>query len=61
VSLMPIYNIVLVENRILMIMYLFRKDAMEVQKFCKECVLSEEEEPCDVPGGFYEDDGGLHP
>jgi len=29
----------------------------EVQKFCKECVLSEEEEPCDVPEMFIENAG----
>ena len=45
----------------------------EVIKFCKDCVLSEEEEPCDVPVNWFEDDdigsgsggefggGGLHP
>ncbi len=40
---------------------------MEVIKFCKECVLSEDEEPCDVPANLFDDDddvlpsGGLHP
>ena len=44
----------------------------EVMKFCKECVLSVEEEPCDVPVSWWEEDddddvmeteeeGGLHP
>lgn len=40
----------------------------EVVKFCKECVLSEDEEPCDVPANLFDDDdddvlpsGGLHP
>lgn len=51
---------------------MFEMDPMEVVKFCKECVLSEEEEPCDVPVNLFEDDdgdvsgddggvGGLHP
>lgn len=31
-------------------------DAMEVLKFCKDCVLSEEEEPCDIPEKLFEDD-----
>ena len=31
--------------------------------FCEECVLSDEEEPCDVPEAFYDADkfGGLRP
>eukprot|EP00804_Cyclotella_cryptica_P006203 CCRYP_015278-RA/>CCRYP_015278-RA protein AED:0.00 eAED:0.00 QI:24/1/1/1/1/1/2/232/263 len=37
------------------------EDPREVIKFCKECVLSEDEEPCDVPEKFLEDDMGLHP
>ncbi len=46
---------------------MFEMDPMEVVKFCKECVLSEEEEPCDVPVNLFENDdgdggvGGLHP
>merc|ERR1712150_390060 len=31
----------------------------EVLKFCTECVLSEEEEPCDVPEMFYVDENGV--
>ena len=31
--------------------------AEEVQTFCKECVLSEGEEPCDVPDMFMENAG----
>ena len=41
----------------------------EVIKFCTECVLSEDETPCDVPANLFDDDdeeekvegGGLHP
>ena len=38
----------------------------EVIKFCTECVLSEDEEPCDVPESVYGDVdeeglGGLNP
>jgi hypothetical protein len=44
---------------------MFDMDPSEVITFCKECVLSEEEEPCDVPVNLFEDDndvvGGLHP
>lgn len=46
---------------------MFEMDPTEVIQFCKECVLSEEEEPCDVPMIFFEDGngdggvGGLHP
>ena len=47
---------------------MFDMDPTEVITFCKECVLSEEEEPCDVPVNLFEDDvsddggvGGLHP
>lgn len=36
---------------------MFELSAIEVQKFCTECVLSEEEEPCDVPDKFIEDAG----
>lgn len=32
----------------------------EVMSFCKECVLSENEEPCDVPDKFIEN-AGLNP
>lgn len=38
------------------------KDPAEVIKFCKECVLSEDEEPCDIPETiFRDDDMGMHP
>lgn len=30
-------------------------DAMEVMKFCTDCVLSEEEEPCDIPEKMLDD------
>lgn len=40
---------------------MFDMDPREVIKFCKECVLSEDEEPCDVPDAFLDDDSGLHP
>ncbi|KAL7513482.1 hypothetical protein ACHAXN_010703 [Cyclotella atomus] len=41
---------------------MFELDPSEVIKFCKECVLSEDEEPCDIPGGFYvKEEGGLKP
>jgi hypothetical protein len=35
----------------------------EVMAFCEECVLSDEEDPCDVPEAFFGDDkdGGLRP
>jgi len=36
---------------------MFDMAADEVQKFCTECVLSEEEEPCDVPEKFIENAG----
>ena len=35
---------------------IFRLSPMEVRAFCEECVLSEGEEPCDVPAAFFEDD-----
>ena len=50
-----------------------QKGPEEVIKFCTECVLSEDETPCDVPATLFEDDnneekiesggggGGLHP
>ena len=48
-----------------------QKGPEEVIKFCTECVLSEDETPCDVPANLFEDDnneeiesgggGGLHP
>ena len=28
----------------------------EVMKFCTDCVLSEEEEPCDIPEAMFADD-----
>jgi hypothetical protein len=41
---------------------MFDMDPSEVMKFCTECVLSDGEEPCDVPesmfGGGSDDDGG---
>lgn len=37
-----------------------RRQADEVQRFCNECVLSEEEEPCEVPEKFIEN-AGLNP
>ncbi|KAL3816159.1 hypothetical protein ACHAXA_001646 [Cyclostephanos tholiformis] len=36
---------------------MFDMDADEVQKFCKECVLSLDEEPCDIPEKFIENAG----
>mmetsp|Transcript_38070 Transcript_38070/g.46481 ORF Transcript_38070/g.46481 Transcript_38070/m.46481 type:complete len:172 (-) Transcript_38070:88-603(-) len=41
----------------------FDFSAQEVLAFCTECVLSDDEEPCDVPDKFYDgDDGkGLRP
>ena len=39
----------------------------DVIKFCKDCVLSEDEEPCDVPATMFEDEssggnfGKMHP
>jgi len=26
----------------------------EVMEFCNDCVLSEDEEPCDIPDAFYD-------
>eukprot|EP01083_Nonionella_stella_P100559 283760_1 len=44
---------------------MFEMAADEVQAFCNNCVLSEEEEPCDVPEKFIENAGmnawELHP
>lgn len=34
----------------------FNLSPREVIQFCKECVLSEDEDPCDIPDGFYNDD-----
>jgi len=36
---------------------MFDMSATEVQQFCTGCVLSEDEEPCDVPEKFIEDAG----
>ena len=36
---------------------MFNMAAKEVQTFCKECVLSEDEEPCVVPDVFMENAG----
>mmetsp|Transcript_24006 Transcript_24006/g.57957 ORF Transcript_24006/g.57957 Transcript_24006/m.57957 type:complete len:192 (-) Transcript_24006:258-833(-) len=38
---------------------MFEMGPSEVMKFCEECVLSEEEDPCDVPASVFED--GMHP
>ncbi|KAL7469411.1 hypothetical protein ACHAXS_009666 [Conticribra weissflogii] len=41
---------------------MFEMGPDEVIKFCKECVLSEDEEPCDIPETIFKDDGmGMHP
>mmetsp|Transcript_664 Transcript_664/g.1036 ORF Transcript_664/g.1036 Transcript_664/m.1036 type:complete len:198 (-) Transcript_664:3-596(-) len=45
---------------------MFEMGPAEVIKFCTECVLSEDETPCDVPANLFDDDGelesgGLHP
>lgn len=34
---------------------LFDMSADEVMQFCEECVLSEKEDPCDIPEKMYED------
>lgn len=34
----------------------FSLSPTDVMKFCTDCVLSEEEEPCDVPEAYLEDD-----
>jgi hypothetical protein len=40
----------------------FELSPQEVLKFCKDCVLSEEEEPCEVPESVYgKYIDGLHP
>lgn len=36
---------------------MFEMGPSEVQTFCEDCVLSEEEEPCDVPEKFIENAG----
>jgi len=36
---------------------MFDLSAKEVRKFCEECVLSEDEEPCEVPDKFLENAG----
>ncbi|KAK1736360.1 hypothetical protein QTG54_012960 [Skeletonema marinoi] len=36
---------------------MFDLSAKEVMAFCEECVLSEEEEPCDVPEKFLDNAG----
>ncbi|KAL7537367.1 hypothetical protein ACHAWF_005738 [Thalassiosira exigua] len=36
---------------------MFEMDPREVMAFCTECVLSEDEEPCDVPANLLRDDG----
>mmetsp|Transcript_19563 Transcript_19563/g.34360 ORF Transcript_19563/g.34360 Transcript_19563/m.34360 type:complete len:181 (+) Transcript_19563:300-842(+) len=45
---------------------MFEMGPSEVIKFCNECVLSEEDEPCDIPESFFGSDdaslsSGLHP
>mmetsp|Transcript_28665 Transcript_28665/g.45144 ORF Transcript_28665/g.45144 Transcript_28665/m.45144 type:complete len:211 (+) Transcript_28665:83-715(+) len=41
---------------------MFEMGPEEVIKFCTECVLSEDEEPCDVPANLFDDgDDVLHP
>jgi hypothetical protein len=40
----------------------FELGPQDVVKFCSECVLSDGEEPCDIPDGFYDHAlGQLHP
>lgn len=34
----------------------FDLDATEVIEFCNDCVLSEDEEPCDIPEAFFHED-----
>lgn len=36
---------------------MFEMSEKEVQQFCKDCVLSDGEEPCDVPETFIENAG----
>lgn len=36
---------------------MFDLSAKQVREFCEECVLSEDEEPCDVPEKFLDDAG----
>ena len=45
------------EHVFLLINFINRFDLSphDVIKFCTDCVLSEEEEPCDVPEGFYDE------
>ena len=40
---------------------MFDMDPKEVMSFCTDCVLSEDEEPCDVPGTLFDDMAGLSP
>ena len=40
----------------------FEMGPQDVVKFCSECVLSDGDEPCDIPDGFYNHAlGQLHP
>ena len=41
----------------------FHLSATEVVEFCKDCVLGDGEEPCDIPDAFYDeiDNGKLLP
>jgi hypothetical protein len=54
--------LILIRNTI---SHLHPKGPDEVIKFCTDCVLSEEEEPCDVPSTIFRDenvgDGSLSP
>ena len=36
---------------------LFHMSPKQVMEFCTDCVLSLEEDPCDVPDALFEDDG----
>jgi hypothetical protein len=40
---------------------IFSYSPQEVLEFCNDCVLSEGEEPCDIPDAFYEYESGLSP
>ena len=38
----------------------FKLSAKEVMEFCNDCVLSDGEEPCDVPASLLEEDEGFY-
>jgi|UniRef100_A0A7S2UM05 hypothetical protein len=40
---------------------IFKFSPQEVMAFCEECVLSEDEEPCDVPDSFHDHFMSLKP